>query len=83
MKLETATQETLHEELLRLLAISAPVLERYPMREVVTGIYEELVYDPDEELELGTEWLEPFVDAACARLRAAGMASLFADSSEG
>jgi hypothetical protein len=79
MKLERATQQALDAEVLRLLTIAAPVMKRYPMREVVTGIYAELVYDPAEELELGTDWLAPLVDAACVRLKAAGMASLFAD----
>jgi hypothetical protein len=84
VKLDGITQRELNAELLRILRVVGPALKRYSMREVVTEVYAELAYDPDdEELEIGTEWLAPFVDAACERLRKAGLASAFADGPDG
>jgi hypothetical protein len=83
MRLEGVTQHALDTEVARLVEVVGLEMKNYPMREVVTEIYAELVYDPDRDIEMGTDWLEPFVDEACERLRAAGMASFFADGGDG
>ena len=77
MNLDDATQEELQEEVFRLLMLARTVLKHYPMREVVTEVFAELAYDPDDDPELGREWLKPFVDRTCERLAAAGYAHLF------